>query len=187
MRYSLPKSVELGGKEYAIRSDYRDILDILEMLSDSELDSADKAEAVMEMFYPDYEDIPYTEYENAVRQCISFINCGEEECRDEKRPKLMDWQQDFPMIASPINRVLGTEIRSLEYLHWWTFIAAYQEIGDCTFAQVVSIRKKKSKIKSWINPIRNFTSRISILWISNGNTRIAMKKLSINGYKNALL
>jgi hypothetical protein len=57
----------------------------------------------------------------------------------------MDWQQDFPMIASPINRVLGTEIRSLEYLHWWTFIAAYQEIGDCTFAQVVSIRKKKSK------------------------------------------
>lgn len=145
MRYSLPKSVELGGKEYAIRSDYRDILDILEMLSDSELDSADKAEAVMEMFYPDYEDIPYTEYENAVRQCISFINCGEEECRDEKRPKLMDWQQDFPMIASPINRVLGTEIRSLEYLHWCTFIAAYQEIGDCTFAQVVSIRKKKSK------------------------------------------
>ena len=104
MRYSLPKSVELGGKQYAIRSDYRDILDILEMLSDSELDSADKAEAVMEMFYPDYEDIPYTEYENAVRQCISFINCGEEECRDEKRPKLMDWQQDFPMIASPINR-----------------------------------------------------------------------------------
>ena len=50
----------------------RQILDILDMLSDSELDSADKAEAVMEMFYPDYEDIPYTEYENAVRQCISL-------------------------------------------------------------------------------------------------------------------
>ena len=145
MRYSLPTSVELGGVEYAIRSDYRDILDILEMLADPDLDNADKAEAMIEMFYPDCENIPFTEYENAVRQCISFINCGEEEYREEKRPKLMDWQQDFSMIASPINRVLGTEIRALEYLHWWTFIAAYQEIGDCTFAQVVSIRKKKSK------------------------------------------
>ena len=51
MRYSLPKTVELGGVEYAIRSDYREILDILEMLADPELDNADKAEAMIEMFY----------------------------------------------------------------------------------------------------------------------------------------
>ena len=57
----------------------------------------------------------------------------------------MDWQQDFALIASPVNHVLGFEIRSVEYLHWWTFIGAYQEIGDCTFAQVVNIRTKKSK------------------------------------------
>lgn len=145
MRYSLPKTVELGGEEYAIRSDYRDILDILEMLADPELDNADKAEAMIEMFYPDYENIPYMEYENAVRQCIAFVNCGEEEYREEKRMKFMDWQQDFPLIASPVNHVLGTEIRGLDYLHWWTFISAYQEIGDCTFAQVVNIRQKKAK------------------------------------------
>ena len=56
----------------------------------------------------------------------------------------MDWQQDFSLIVAPVNRVLGKEIRSLDYLHWWTFIGAYQEIGDCTFAQIVNIRQKKA-------------------------------------------
>ena len=33
----------------------------------------------------------------------------------------------------------------MEYMHWWTFLSLYQEIGgDCTFAQVVSIRYKKA-------------------------------------------
>ena len=37
---------------------------------------------------------------------------------------------------------------SVDYLHWWTWIAAYQEIGDCTFAQVVRIRDKKARGKT---------------------------------------
>jgi len=59
----------------------------------------------------------------------------------------MDWEQDFPIIAAPVNRVLGFECREVPYLHWWTFLAAYNEIGDCLFANVVSIRKKKAQGK----------------------------------------
>ena len=59
----------------------------------------------------------------------------------------MDWEQDFQYIVAPINRVIGKEIRSLEYLHWWTFISAYYEIGDCLFAQIVRIRSIKAKGK----------------------------------------
>ena len=63
------------------------------------------------------------------------------------RSKLMDWGQDFRYIVAPINRVLGKEVRELEYLHWWTFISAYYEIGDCFFAQIVRIRNLKAKGK----------------------------------------
>lgn len=59
----------------------------------------------------------------------------------------MDWEQDFKYIVAPINRVIGTEIRELKYLHWWTFISAYYEIGDCLFAQIVRIRLLKAKGK----------------------------------------
>lgn len=32
-------------------------------------------------------------------------------------------------------------------VHWWTFLSAYTEIGDCLFAQIVGIRSKKAKGK----------------------------------------
>jgi hypothetical protein len=44
--------------------------------------------------------------------------------------------------------VLGYECRSVEYLHWWTFMGAYMEIGgDCAFSQIVSLRSKLAKGK----------------------------------------
>ena len=43
----------------------------------------------------------------------------------------MSWEQDFDMIIAPVNRIAGCEVRALEYLHWWSFLSFYQEIGDC--------------------------------------------------------
>ena len=60
----------------------------------------------------------------------------------------MDWEQDYGLMIAPINRVIGREIRAMEYMHWWTFLAAYQEIGDCTFAQVVRIRYRLARGKT---------------------------------------
>jgi hypothetical protein len=34
-----------------------------------------------------------------------------------------------------------------DYLHWWTFLGAYMEIGECYFQQVVGIRSKKANGK----------------------------------------
>ena len=59
----------------------------------------------------------------------------------------MDWEQDFPYIIAPVNRVIGHEIRAEAYLHWWTFLSAYMEIGECTFAQIVHIRDARNRGK----------------------------------------
>ena len=141
MNWGLPTAVTVGGNEYAIRSDYRAVLDICTALTDPDLSSTDKTIVLLSIFYPDIESIPPEDYEEAVRQCFIFINCGEEE-QQRKAPKLVDWEQDFQYIVAPINRVAGTEIRSVEYMHWWTFISYYYEIGDCLFAQIVRIRDK---------------------------------------------
>lgn len=147
MEYTLPKTAHVNGREYSIRSDYREILDICEALTDPELTGQEKAEVMLGIFYPDLEDIPPEDLQEAAKQCVWFINCGETEKRQRPAPKLMDWSQDFRYIAAPINRVLGKEIRELEYLHWWTFISAYYEIGDCLFAQIVRIRSLKVRGK----------------------------------------
>ena len=67
--------------------------------------------------------------------------------KGNQKTKLADWNQDFPLIVNPVNRVLGYEVRDCEYCHWWTFLSAYYEIGDCLFAQVVAIRKKRKQGK----------------------------------------
>lgn len=145
MRYDLPVSVEVNGTEYEIRSDYRDILTIIEAISDKDFTEADKAEAMLDIFYPDFDNMPERDYEEAIQKCIWFINCGEPYREEKRTVKLMDWQQDFPLIVAPVNKVLGEEVRAMRYLHWWTWNTAYTEIGDCMFAQVVNIRRKKSK------------------------------------------
>ena len=153
MGYGLPKNVEIDGKEYEIRYDFRVILEIFEALNDAELSDEERALAVLQMFYVEFEQL--TDYEAAIKECLKFINGGKEETNRKKQSQLVSWNQDFNYIVSPVNHVLGYEIRSVEYdpetntggVHWWKFLAAYMEIGDCMFAQIVGIRSKKAKGK----------------------------------------
>ena len=147
MMYDLPTSLEIGGAKYEIRSDYRAVLDICTALSDPDLSSQDKAAVVLDIFYPDFVEMPPEAYDESIKQCFWFINCGDE-AQNQKAPKLMDWEQDWSKIVAPINRVCGEEIRSVKYMHWWTFIGYYYEIGgDCLFSQIVRIREKLARGK----------------------------------------
>ncbi|MBQ9647844.1 MAG: hypothetical protein IJV43_05735, partial [Oscillospiraceae bacterium] len=147
MNYTLPETATVGGVEYSIRSDYRAALDICAVLSDMELTNADKAYGALVIFYPALCDMPPEHYEAALRELMLFLNCGEPD-RGGKSPKLVSWEQDFPRIVSAINKTTGTDVRGMEYLHWWTFISYFNEIdGETTFAAIVRIRSKLRKHK----------------------------------------
>lgn len=145
--YDLPTSVEVNGAVYAVRSDYRAILDVIGVLGDAGISDEDRTLICLTIFVEDFDEMPVGDFQEAIERMFWFINGGSDKKQSGKKPKLMDWKQDFPLIVSPVNKVVGYEIRSCEYMHWWTFLAAYQEIGDCLFAQVVSIRKKRMQGK----------------------------------------
>lgn len=157
--YALPTSVEVNGTTYQIESDYRAVLDILTALTDSELDEQDKAEVSLRIFYPYFDEMPSSDYQEALNQCFRFIDMGKEHKERQREPTLMSWEQDFGMIIAPVNRIAGCEIRALEYVHWWTFLSWYSEIGDCLFAQVVRIRDKKARKKALDKQDREFYKR----------------------------
>lgn len=157
--YSLPTTVDVNGTTYPIQSDYRAILDILVALTDRELDERDKAETALTIFYPGFDEMPVSDYQEALNQCFRFIDHGQENREKKKQPEIMSWAQDFDLYIAPINRIAGCEIRALEYLHWYTFLSYYQEIGDCLFAHVVSIRDKKSRGKPLDKQEREFYRR----------------------------
>ena len=154
MEYGLPTSVTIDGQVFPVRYDYRVVLDIFAALNDPDLNDQERVIAVLTMFYPDYKNLP--NYEEAVKKLFWFLNAGEEQKDQRRRPKLVDWQQDYRYIIPPVNRVLGTEVRSIPYdqstntggLHWWTFLGAYEEIdGNCIFSQIVRIRYRRAKGK----------------------------------------
>ena len=49
--FSLSSKVEIDGRSYEIRTDFRVILEIFVMLDDPDLTDADKTEALLRMFY----------------------------------------------------------------------------------------------------------------------------------------
>lgn len=175
--YDLPKSLDVCGTVYEIRSDYRAVLDICTAFSDIDLSDQEKAFVALQIMYVDFEDMPPEHYKEALKQCLWFIDLGEEEQQTTSNLKLMDWDQDFKYIVSPVNRVVGQDIRSVEYLHWWSFIAAYYEIGECLFAQIVSIRSKKAKGKQLDKSERE--------WYRNNRHLVDMKQKLSESEKDA--
>lgn len=146
MIYELPCALEVSGKNIEINTDWRVAMDCIEALQDTELTDADKVTVLLGLLYKG--EISPEDIAEAVKKAVWYLSGGaEENATGKKTPRLMDWQQDFRYIITPINRVAGCEVRSIPYMHWWTFLGYYAEIGDCTFAQIVRIRSLKAKGK----------------------------------------
>lgn len=152
--WELPTSLEVGGKEYAIRTDYRVILDILAAMNDPEIfepgmtEDEKKIEQTMTMLqilYIDFDSIPPKDYQKAAEKAVDFIDCGIKG-DDKPKPRTMDWEQDAPIIAPEVSKVAGRDIRVGE-THWWEFFGYYLGIGEGVFNTIVSIREKRRKGK----------------------------------------
>ena len=144
--WELPTSLQVGGEEWKIRTDFRAILDILKYFSDPEYELDEQWEICLDILYEDYEHMPYHLQNEAAEKAMEFIDMGIKD-DGKRKPQTMDWEKDAAVIIPSVNRVLGKEVRVLEYLHWWTFLGAYMEIGESLFSQIISIRQKKAKNK----------------------------------------
>jgi hypothetical protein len=166
---SLPNSLTVGGKKYPIRTDYRNVLQTFEAFNDPELESADKWMVAIYLLFEDFtcaDDVEEAyrngfDLEEAIKQIAWFISAGKPEKKDDRpEPPTYDWEQDEQMIFSEINKVAPcTEVRELDYLHWWTFLGYFNAIGEGTFSYVVGIRQKLNHGKKLEKHEREFVNR----------------------------
>ena len=149
----LPEILTIGGKEYEICPDFRIALLVFEAYDDPNLSPFDKAAVMLDSLFVDPEEIPSEHLQEACTVASWFLDGGKEESSEQtshiqpKANQLFSWTQDEQMIFSAINKVAGCEIRSLEFLHWWTFLGYFSEIGEGLFTTVISIRQKQAKRK----------------------------------------
>ena len=94
--WGLPMQAELGGVRYAIRSDYRDVLELLRWLNgqaDPALDQSERWYVAMRLFYPEFAALPQSLWPDATQFLTEFLAAGRRE-QPRPGPALMDWQQD---------------------------------------------------------------------------------------------
>lgn len=141
----LPTALEIGGREYEIRSDYRVILNIYQAFNDPELNEWEKCYVCLKCLYK--EDIPKEHLQEAINKAYWFVGGGDVPQEKVQPVKTLDWEQDESIIFPAVNKAAGFEIRSAEYVHWWTFLGYFNEIGEGLFSSVISIRQKLNKGK----------------------------------------
>lgn len=186
--WEFPTSLNVGGVDYEIRTDYRVVLDLFTALSDPDLTDDDErmtaymqSKVIMEIMFPDCDNIPMEHWQEALDKVSEFIDMGITE--DRKKPKTMDWEQDAPILIPAINKVLNREIRAEKYMHWWTFLGAYMEIGESLFGNVVHIRQKKAsgkKLEKWEQDF--YKENKSLIDFKQKNQRSKEEKEALRDY-----
>ena len=154
--YELPIAINIQDKVYAIRNngDYRMVLDCFNALNDVELSETERIITSLFIFYSDFEgieDVLYLDEDillTLVNKMFDFMNCGSSDSPAKPMEfKTIDWDGDSQLICSAVNNVANTEIRSVKYCHWWTFMGYFCAIGESPLSTVVGIRTKIAKGK----------------------------------------
>lgn len=153
--YSLQTTVNVAGREFHITNngDFRMVLDCFSALRDEEMSEDCRVLASLLIFYNEFDSladlIPYQDnLQDLVKEMYKFFNCGQDEAPGAKTERpLVDWEKDSQMICSAVNNVANTEVRALQYCHWWTFMGYFMAIGDSTMSRVIGIRNKIVKHK----------------------------------------
>ena len=176
----LPESLIVGDKSYPIRSDYRNVLQTFEAFNDPELETTEKWIVAIYLLFYDFtcaEDVESAvesgfDVSEAIKQLLWFISGGKEERKDDrKEPPTYDWVQDEQIIFSAVNNVAKKEVREVDYMHWWTFLGYFNEVGEGTFSYIVGIRNKLNKGKKLEKHEKEFLNK-------NKDMVLIKKKLS---------
>ena len=154
MIFELPVALEVNGRKWRINSDFRDVLRTLTAFEDPDVTDEEKAYICLHNTYPELEDMPAGDLQAALDAAVAFIDHGARE--NGPSPRMMDWEQDAALIFPAVNKAAGFEVRSAEYLHWWTFMGYFMEIRETTYATVLGLRGKKARGKKLEKDELNF-------------------------------
>ncbi len=140
----LPRAIEISGREYPIRSDFRDCLRIILAFEDNELTVMEKQLVLIDNLYQ--ECPPKDDLRKALELGLRFLDGGGEgkdEGTSEPAMRLYSFRKDGDFIYSAFQQTHGIDLEAIEYLHWWKFLALFLDLGnETTFCSVVGLRKR---------------------------------------------
>lgn len=163
---ALPEAVEIDGALYPIATDFRDIVQLMDMLQLPEAEMPDevKKEAAMQYFtarrppsraagldalwrFVTMQEVSLA----AEKRRLRAAACGEPEQEEDTAsgPAVLSYRWDAGYIYAAFLAVYRIDIFQVEYLHWWAFRWLLEALpGDTEIKQRMAYRgTDASKIK----------------------------------------
>ncbi len=122
----LPGSVCIDGIDYAVNTDFKNWIMIARVLSDTSIGTVEKITSMLKRAYA--KKLPPT-FEQAMQGISEFYAAGEKSGKAKKDMPVLDFYEDFNMIASAFLHDYGIDIWE-ENLHWWKFRALFDCLGE---------------------------------------------------------
>lgn len=139
----VPNSIEVGGKNYDINSDFRVSVLFEMMMSDDELTEREKVQKALELYYPIIPD----NINEAIKKMLWFYRCGKEskavtgEGNGMKREQIYNYEYDDKYIYSAFVSQYNINLQSIPYLHWWEFKSLFDSLSqDNLFVKIMHYR-----------------------------------------------
>lgn len=146
----LPTTVNVGGIDYPINTDFRTSILFEQMAVDAEIENEEKWKYLLEYYY---EGIRITDknINGLVEEALKFYRCDRgqlqsdnEGCKDSSNSssdKIYDFDYDDMHIYSAFLQQYSIDLQDIEYLHWWKFKAMFNGLKeDCKFCKILEYR-----------------------------------------------
>jgi len=142
---SIPESVEVGGKNLPINTDFRTSILFELLMQDKTIESEDKFETTLQLYYP--VEILKENKAEAITKALWFYAGG----TDAQEPTVggkgssshdrrYSYEADDIYIYAAFLDQFGIDLQD-EDLHWWKFRALFRSLkDDCKMSKILSYR-----------------------------------------------
>lgn len=157
-----PMSVDVGGLNYDIDSDFRTMIEVENLIMGKTVTEEQKAFADEVMrFNPDIsfeeactnakyyealrlfykENIPEA-LEEAIEKLVWFYGCGkQEQAAGRGKKQLYSYRYDFDYINAGFLQDYKIDLFEIEFLHWWKFVSLFSALRDgCKIREIMGYR-----------------------------------------------
>lgn len=130
-----PLSVEVGGAEYPINPDFRNILAINKILTEKDVEGVPEA---LSRFY--VEGVP-GDIEGAIEAFISFFAGGDKsEGGNGSKAEVIDFEHDADYIFAAFYYEYKINLAEVSAMHWWIFRSLFAGLKHSKINDIINIR-----------------------------------------------
>lgn len=155
MTTTLPKTINVLGKEYKINTDFRAFIRICGIISDSEMPQEKKCASVIREAFGG--EILPPSLKETLKALARFQSCSQdrdlqkddETTNNYRKERVVDFYEDSGLIYVAFLSQYGINLKEIEYLHWWEFLELFHGLsGDHEILEAMRVRSCNiSKIK----------------------------------------